>query len=56
MKKLSFLFTQIALVSLNIVIKSIKRVTILFLEQMLPKSMFKMPFRIKTSSNIYHRI
>ena len=32
------------------------RVTILFLEQMLPKNMFKMPFRINKSSNIYHRI
>ena len=37
------LFTQLAFVF----IKSIKRVTILFLKQMLPKSMFKMPFRIK---------
>ena len=32
------------------------RVTILFLEQMLPKNMFKMPFHIEKSSNIYHRI
>ena len=32
------------------------RVTILFLEQMLPNHMFKMPFHIEKSSNIYNRI
>ena len=51
-EKLSFLFTQIAFVSYNMFIKPIKRVTILFLKQMLPKSMFKMPFCIEKSSNI----
>ena len=33
-------------------LNQLKRVTILFLKQMLPKSMFKIPFRIKKSSNI----
>ena len=47
-ENLSFLFTQIAYVSQNIFIKSIKIVTILLLKQMLPKSMFKMPFVLKS--------